>query len=179
MPFKEIYAVNFANGNLDPFSNLNNWPSMELSMATPANQAKWIPDWAGIMFQITRGPNTDNDTPPAISSVFVVPPVGSLSIESRILLRATFDKPLAEGFDPDNNLHPIPSFGTGPDHGPLGGEFEEPGKSVVIESDPNISPALPASQLTIPEPWVVALNIGVDGLFIPDATAIVTCQFNR
>jgi hypothetical protein len=179
MPFKEIYAVSFENGNLHPHLNVNDWDDMQRSPATPDNQAEWLPHWAGTTFRITRGPVVADDTPDAKNSVFVVPPAGSLSIESRVLLRATFDSPLAEGFDTNGNLHPIPSFGSGPDHGPLGGEFEEPGKSVVIPGDPNSAPALPASQLSITEPWAVTLNVGVDGDFIPDTTVHLTCQFNR
>ena len=178
MPFKEIYAVSFENLNLHPHLNLLNWPDMQL-MVTPDSQGEWLPHWAGTTLRITRGPVVDATTPAVKNNAFVVPPVGSLPIESRLLLRATFDSPLAEGFDSDGNLHPIPSFGTGSDHGPLGGEFEDPGKSVVIDPDPNAAPAIPASQLSIPEPWAVALNIGVDGNFLSDTTLHMTCQFNR
>jgi hypothetical protein len=177
MPFKEIYAVSFEYHNLHPNLNLYNWPDMQ-EIATPANQAQSQADWAGTTFLITRGPVIDPVPPTAMSSVFVIPPADSLPIESRLLLRATFDKPMAEFFDADGNLHPVPSLGTGPDHGPLGGEFEEPGKSVAIEPEPNTAPAIPASQLT-PEPWAVVLNAGVDGNFLTATTVFVSCQFHR
>jgi hypothetical protein len=178
MPFKEIYAVNFANFNLHPHLNLYNWPDMQV-LATPATQPPLQSDWAGTTFFITRGPVLNPVPPTSMHSAFVIPPADSLPIESRLLLRATFDKPMAEGFDADGNLHPIPSFGTGPDHGPLGGEFEEPGKSVAIEPDHNTGTNLSASQLTVPEPWAVILNVGVNGDFSTATTVFVSCQFHR
>ena len=86
MPFVETYAVKFSTGNLLPHVNVNNWPDMELSTPTDST-----PDSSGLTLEISRQPPDD---PGKRNSVFVVPP-GGVPLDSRLLMRLTFDRPRA------------------------------------------------------------------------------------
>jgi hypothetical protein len=79
MPFEEIYAVDLANNTaMTPRIDKFGWKEMKHVDEAPLGQ-----DEHGMTFQ----------TPNKHQGVFVRPPVGSLSIESRILVELTFDLP--------------------------------------------------------------------------------------
>ena len=96
MPFVKTYAVNFANNNnLDPHVNLKGWPAMLLSTPTPNDLADRSLDDGGLNLKITRGLAVPAQSA-AQNSVYVVPPDG-LSLDTRLFMRITFDRPQAEG----------------------------------------------------------------------------------
>src|SRR5829696_6726487 len=108
MPFVQIYAVRFRNGNLHPHVNPKGWPDMVYSPSTASNQAQRIPHPQGLTLKITRGLAVD--APSAMNSIYVVPPAGNVRLDTRLFIRITFDLPRAEGL-------PLG------DHGPLPDEF--------------------------------------------------------
>jgi len=142
MPFKPTYFVKFAHGNLTPNLKPKGWPGMTLSAPTQS-------DPYGLRFKITRLPSD----PPQRQSVYVVPPY-DLPIETRLLLRVTFDLPYAEGFS---------------DHGPFSGETELPGSLALVD------PSSP----TVPEPWAVALSVSTENHLASARNASTTCQFHH
>lgn len=86
MPFKEVYSVNFSNGNLIPQPNLNNWATMTLS-------DQIIADPEGIILECNR---VDSNSP-GNSSAYINFPDG-MPTKTRLLMITTFDLPTA---DPD------------------------------------------------------------------------------
>lgn len=176
MPFKESYAVNLGNGNRHPYLNPNGWPDLELSPPTPDDLAERFPDSSGLGLGITRGLSAAPNTL-AMNAVYVVPP-GGISLDTRVLLRATFDLPRAEGL-------PVG------DHGPLGGSVDlgasrTPGDrgapATEVERPGLLSPGTPVPpgvELSVPEPWAVALIVSPGNDLRSAGAVIVTCQFNR
>lgn len=176
MPFVETYSVNFGNGNVHPHVDLNGWSDMALFPPSADSTADRVPDPSGYDFGIAR----ELSVPAGTSSrncAYVVPPAGGLSLDTRLLLRVTFDRPRAEGFY---------LF----EHGPLGGEFEpfeeeasaERGRfAEEIESPGSLSPGLGpiGGKYSVPEPWAVALNVSPTSDLLSDRMVNLTCQFNR
>lgn len=101
----EAYAVNFANGNLQPHLNPYGWPDFRLSQQVPG--AKWaVSDAQGISLNCrTTAPAAGNE--PFAMSLYLVLPEPSPSVvgpralptEVRALLRVTFDLPYAKALD--------------------------------------------------------------------------------
>ena len=167
MPFdRELYAVNFNNGNLTPHVNPNGWPAMVLFPAENNQTAEISNDNLGLRLLIK--PTTDTG---ASIDVMVFPP-GGVEINSRHLLRVTFDLPWAEGFP----------LGTG---GPEDGVFEpipslsdQSSQVVGYESlDQSAASTVSGPQFTTPESWAVVLSFSPQD-FLSSAAANVTCQFN-
>lgn len=177
MPFVEMYSVNFGNGNVHPHVDVNGWSDMALFPSTPDATADRSPDASGYNFRITRELSVPAGTS-ARNSAYVVPPAGGLSLDTRLLLRATFDRPSAEGFSLA-------------DHGPLGGEVEPiaaaasakraspRGKAESREVSRTLSPGPSVADVSVPEPWAVALSVSPTSDLLSDRMVNLTCQFNR
>ena len=166
MPFdKQLYAVNFNNGNLQPHVNTNSWPDMVVTPSDPAI-AETSPHPLGLRLRIkpTEGTGASID-------VVLLPP-GGLDFDTRLLTRTTFDLPFAEG----RRLDP---------GGPIEGEVEPIARprddqsqtDAYDQAGGSLASAIPAQPvLSVPEPWAVALNFS-RGKILSPADAIVTCQF--
>ena len=149
MPFEEIYAVHFGEGNLHPHINKHNWEDMQFKESmpttptTPDNHVEWMANEFGGTLRLLR----PEDTAPGVDargSVFV--PTPGLTLANRIRLQLRFSSPQAEGFK-NGVLLPI----TAP----------------------------PALDVTPPESWALVLNVGRDAIMDPNNAANVTCQFTR
>lgn len=108
-PFVEAYSVDFANGNRHPHVNLNGWPDMDFSPVTDADHAQRVSDPEGIVLALTRDWLARKT---ALNSVYVKLPASgkqSVLLESRLLMRVTFDVPQAKG------LQSPPAHGSTPE----------------------------------------------------------------
>jgi hypothetical protein len=95
VPQVEVYAVNFANGNLDAYLDPNGWGSMQYgsSALDPNDVLERRGDSRGLYLSLTRAPGFT--TRLASLGAYVVPPQGALFLASRLLLRLEFDRPYA------------------------------------------------------------------------------------
>ena len=170
MPFVETYSVTFSNGNLIAHVNTRNWPDMVLSAPTPNDQAERFPDASGLNLKMTRDRNVPA-TASSLNSVYVVPPAGSVPLDTRLLMLVTFDLPNAEGLSPlTEDVGALARFSPG-GRSPSANEIEPPGILSPFESV--------MSNVTVPEPWAVALNVSAENPLPPIGMVNLTCQFNR
>lgn len=168
MPFELVYHVIFNNGNLQPKFNPRGWPDMVRS-PDPSTDPALIPtDPAGLILMINKFSTSQNAT----DNVYVVPlgkgpmPNG-LNLGTRLHMRATFDRPLAEGFPEfsptlignEEEQMPLPPSS---DHGAPAEEVE-----------------LPGGPISHPEPWGVALNVSAEERVPSVGMMNATCQFHR
>lgn len=98
MPFSEVYAVNFANGNFLPHVNLMSWPAMQRFPAADTQDVQQVADPDGLVLKISR---TNPASAAVLNSVLVAPP-GGLTPGVRIMTRVTFDLPFAAGIPNPN-----------------------------------------------------------------------------
>jgi hypothetical protein len=105
MPPVMVYAVNFNNGNLHPIWNPNGWADMRMSTQVPGVTESWA-DGSGLGLRFIRTA-TPMAGAPADNSVYVMPPPGAVSLDTRFSMTVAFDLPLAEGL-PDGGGATIP-----------------------------------------------------------------------
>jgi hypothetical protein len=176
MPPIETYAVDFANGNLIPHIDSPGWGNMQLSTPSENDLAQSWPDSKGMNLRLTRGllvPAGES----AANSIFVVPPPGSQSLESRLFMRVTFDLPRAHGISTDPQApfaEEVDGAGVDPASPKNPAIFDDP----EVSLDPPTDPAPVTGETTVPEPWAIALIV-TDANSLPGLRgAVVTCQFS-
>lgn len=105
MPPVEIYAVNFAKGNLTPHVDARGWGIMQAGAGTlgEGDVVDQSGDWAGLRLTLKRVSLPGSGKALAANGVYVVPPAGALLLESRLLLRVDFDSPSAS--DPTDTVN--------------------------------------------------------------------------
>lgn len=165
MPFnRNLYAVNFANGNLKPHVNPNGWPDMkEIVPTDPLVEPQHAvgesePDAEGLNLSIRRRPSFAGTM---AYSIFVAPPDG-LTLDRRLLTRVTFDLPRAEQVPPD------------------GGIVDGGGGAIERQQYQSQHATLePAKLPSVPEVWGVALSMGPADEITGDNAVFVSCQFHR
>src|SRR3954465_11732106 len=104
MPFQETYAVDFFNGNLKPHVNVLGWPDMRLSTWTSSDRAERIPEPMGLTLAITRDLTV---SVPAKNSIYVDLTTANVTLDTRLVMRVTFDSPSVELL-PESGADDIP-----------------------------------------------------------------------
>lgn len=91
MPPREVFSVNFRNGNLTPVTTLN-WGTQV--MGGSANGGYSVQQTSrGLRLHATRAADA---TTLVANSIYLLPPVGALPLASRLRLRVWFEQPWAE-----------------------------------------------------------------------------------
>lgn len=95
MPPVLAYSVDFSHGNLTPSVDTKGWGDMKQGNSGAGDKPENFSDSKGITLSVFRAPGTPNGHD-ASNSIYVVPPAGSLNVQSRLLLHAEFDSPWAQ-----------------------------------------------------------------------------------
>ncbi|CAN5709794.1 hypothetical protein BH23GEM1_BH23GEM1_10580 [soil metagenome] len=125
MPSREIYAVNFANGNLTPSLDIYGWGDMRRGHSAPeaGHTFNSHPEAEGLHLGISRA-KTSGDF--VSNSVHVIPgfihPVtssarrvspgemtGDVALDSRFIIRIEFDSPYATPLPHPEKVDPLPA----------------------------------------------------------------------
>lgn len=93
MPPVLAYSVDFSHGNLTPSVDVKGWGAMQQGNTGPGDKPENFSDSKGITLSLFRSGASPNE---ASNSIYVVPPAGSLNVQSRLLLHAEFDSPWAQ-----------------------------------------------------------------------------------
>jgi len=172
MPFGELYAVNFANGNRHPHVDLNGWGDLLVAPPVRALLANSFGVSEGLVLELARGEAAGTDS---AQTALYLAPAGGIALDSRLLMRVTFDRPRAEGFPLDS-------------HGEFAEEIERAQRSTGEEGRPGRAAEIPGSvfpadfgstpgTLTVPEAWAVALLLSPGQNLAQPQMSIATCQF--
>ncbi len=172
MPFGKLYAVNFANGNRHPHPDLEGWGDLLFAPPVSALLANSYGVTEGLVLELARGEAAGAD---AAQTALYLAPAGGIALDSRLLMRVTFDRPRAEGFPLDS-------------HGEFAEEIERAQRSTGEEGRPARVAEIPGSAfppdfgsapgtLTVPESWAVALILSPGQDLAQPQMSIATCQF--